>query len=368
MLRRLCPVVSLRRGLAVAALLALAGCNADVNLSSTSDVMDTLFGRRSAPMSPSFPTPPPPAPVAPAPGATPIPPALVGDGPQAMGGAGFAGLVHRTGYVAPNPAAPGPGEAGAAALTPTAVAVAVAGAAMRIALADSVPQPIRLSPARQALLIALAQRMAEAGHLIIRRPQFVLIVDRARQGQTLSLALAQPDGPWTILGTRPVSTGKPGRREHFKTPVGVLLNDGSELGYRAQGTYNQNHIRGLGVKGMRVWDFGWQTSEDWRTPGATMQVRVEMHATDPAVLAQRLGSADSEGCIRIPAALNRFLDRHGIIDADIERLGATDAGYRALLSPQLQPTPLAGDAVIVVDSSEPWAKPLPPASSVALSG
>ncbi|GAB0115586.1 L,D-transpeptidase [Acidisoma sp. C75] len=362
MLRRLRPVVSLRRGLAMAALLALAGCNADVNLSSTSDVMDTLFGRRSAPMSPSFPTPPPPAPVAPAPGATPIPPALVGDGSQAMRGVGFAGLVRRTGYVVPNPATP---AAGAPALTPTAVAVAEA--EIRIAMADTVPQPIQLSPPRQALLIGLAQRMAEAGHLIIRRPQFVLIVDRARQGQTLSLALAQPDAPWTILGTRPVSTGKPGRREHFKTPVGVLLNDGSELGYRAQGTYNQNHIRGLGVKGMRVWDFGWQTSEDWRTPGATMQVRVEMHATDPAVLAQRLGSADSEGCIRIPAALNRFLDRHGIIDADIERLGATDAGYRALLSPQLQPTPLAGDAVIVVDSSEPWAKPLPPASSVALS-
>ncbi|MCB8879653.1 L,D-transpeptidase [Acidisoma cellulosilytica] len=210
--------------------------------------------------------------------------------------------------------------------------------------------------------------MADSGHFFVRRPQLVLIVDRALTGQTLSITLAQPDGDWAILGSRSVSTGKPGRKEHFKTPVGVLLNDGSEIGYRAQGTYNENHIRGLGVKGMRVWDFGWQTSDDWRTPGATMQVRVEMHATDPAVLAQRLGRADSEGCIRLPEAVNRFLDRHGIIDADIEKLGETDAGYHALLSPYLTPTPLAGVAVIVIDTSEPWAKPYPPATTLSLSG
>ena len=98
-----------------------------------------------------------------------------------------------------------------------------------------------------------------------------------------------------------------------------------------------------------------------------MQVRVEMHATDPAVLAQRLGRADSEGCIRLPDALNRFLDRHGIIDADLEKLAQTDIGYRALLAPYAEPTPIAGDAVIVVDSSEPWVKPYPPETTVALS-
>ena len=235
------------------------------------------------------------------------------------------------------------------------------------AMAAEVPGAIQLSPVREQALIALGQRMAAADHLFIRQPQMVLIVDRAPQGQLLAMTLAQPDGDWRVLGASHVSTGKPGRLQHFKTPVGVLLNDGSEIGYRAQGTFNQNHIRGLGVKGMRVWDFGWQTSEDWRTPGATMAVRVEMHATDPAVLEQRIGRADSEGCIRLPERLNRFLDRHGIIDADIERLGETDIGYRALLSPELEPTPLAGDAVIVVDSSEPWVKPYQPETSIALS-
>jgi hypothetical protein len=235
------------------------------------------------------------------------------------------------------------------------------------AMALAVPGAIDLSPARQAALIALGQQMAAADHLFIRQPQLVLIVDRAPQGQLLAMTLARPDGDWRILGARHVSTGKPGRLQHFKTPVGVLLNDGSELGYRAQGTFNQFHIRGLGVKGMRVWDFGWQTSDDWRTPGATMAVRVEMHATDPDVLEERIGRADSEGCIRLPDALNRFLDRRGIIDAAIERLGETDSGYRSLLSPELDPTPLAGDAVIVVDSSEPWVRPYPPETSVALS-
>jgi hypothetical protein len=348
-------VSALRRACFLLPLLALGACNAGVNVSSTADMMDTVFGPRSAPMSPSFPVVAPPAPAAAAPGATPIPPALVGDGSQAM----LHGLVHLAAYVTG-----GAGDTQSPGLNAT--QVALAGAAMREAMAAEVPQARSLSPAREAMLISLAQRMAKDGHLVIHRPQFVLIVDRAPHGQTISLTLARPEGEWVILGTRPVSTGKPGRREHFKTPVGVLLNDGSELGYRAQGTYNQNHIRGLGVKGMRVWDFGWQRTDDWRTPGATIEVRVAMHATDPAVLAPRLGTADSEGCIRIPAAMNRFLDRHGIIDADIERLARKDAGYRALLSPELQPTPLAGDAVIVVDSSEPWAKPYPPDPSVAL--
>jgi len=348
-------VPSLRLAGAFLALLPLAACAGagdTVNVSSVQNVEDTLFGPRNVSAMPNI--PPPPAPAAPTQGAAPIPPALVGTEGQTMLGSS----LHAAGFTAPAQEAP---DALPAAVVSTQSAI-IAGI-----LAAEVPHALALNAERQEDLIALARKMAADDNLIIRRPQLVLVVDRAVRGQTLSLVLAQPGGSWEILGSRSVSTGKPGRKEHFKTPVGVLLNDGSELGYRAEGTYNQNHIRGLGVKGMRVWDFGWQESDDWRTPGATMPVRVEMHATDPSVLAQRLGSADSEGCIRIPAALNLFLDRHGIIDADIERLAAQDAGYRALLSRQLSPTPLAGDAVIVVDSSQPWAKPYPPAT-LALSG
>ncbi len=345
--------------------LSLAGCDGAgdaITLPSTNNVIDSVFGPRSL-EAPALVTPPA-LPPPPAPNAAPTAPVLVGGGAEVQSMAtprrpeGAPVIAAR--YAAP------PGNDAQASLAP---AVVEANASLiREAMAAEVPHAIALSPAQARTLITLAQGMAAAGHFFVRRPQLLLIVDRAIAGQTLSVTLARPDNDWEILGTRPVSTGRPGRKEHFRTPVGVLLNDGAELGYRAQGTYNENHIRGLGVKGMRVWDFGWQTSDDWRTPGAMIEVRVEMHATDPAVLAERLGRADSEGCIRIPAALNQFLDRHGIIDADIETLAETDAGYRALLSPYLTPTPLAGVAVIVVDSSEPWVRPYPPASITAMSG
>ena len=114
-------------------------------------------------------------------------------------------------------------------------------------------------------------------------------------------------------------------------------------------------IRGIGVKGMRVWDFGWQTTSDWRKDGALTAVRLEMHATDPRYLAGRLGRADSEACIRIPEKFNVFLDRAGLIDAQLLAVAPDDRAVRALLPKDGDPTPVAGDKVVVVDSSEPAA-------------
>jgi hypothetical protein len=74
----------------------------------------------------------------------------------------------------------------------------------------------------------------------------------------VALVVAQPDAPWIVLGGTHVSTGQPNRHGYYITPTGVFLHDGSILDYRAQGTFNENHIRGLGMKGMRVWDFGWR--------------------------------------------------------------------------------------------------------------
>ena len=50
--------------------------------------------------------------------------------------------------------------------------------------------------------------------------------------------------------------------------------------------------------------------------------------------------------------MNRFLDRHGILDADYERAAKDDATFEALLLPDRKPTPLAGNALVVVDSSD----------------
>jgi hypothetical protein len=218
------------------------------------------------------------------------------------------------------------------------------------------------NPAAAFRALAAARMMIATTMTLINRPQALLVVDRAPSVQRLWVVVATPDGsPWTVIGTVRVSTGKPGRKEHFKTPVGVFVNTPDILGYRALGTRNKYGIRGIGQKGMRVWDFGWQTTEDWRTPGAVASVRLEMHATDPTFLEERLGRPDSEACIRIPDRFNQFLDRFGLIDAQLTALAPTSRAAAALLPTDATPSPLAGDKVVVVDTSEPNATPSNPA-------
>lgn len=215
--------------------------------------------------------------------------------------------------------------------------------------------------------LAMAGAMLRRTGQAIDGRQVVLVVDRSVAVQRLWVTVAYPGNrPWDVVGAVKVSTGKPGRKEHFRTPVGVFQNDGAILGYRAQGTYNENHIRGIGTKGMRVWDFGWQTTDDWRTPGALMGVRLEMHATDPDVLEPRLGRPDSEGCIRIPSRFNTFLDHTGLIDAKLTAAARTERRFAALLPKDAAPSPLAGTMVIVIDSSDPAALPSDPVRANAM--
>jgi hypothetical protein len=115
---------------------------------------------------------------------------------------------------------------------------------------------------------------------------------------------------------------------------------------------------------MRVWDFGWRTTEDWRERNGWTRIRLEIHATDPVMLEPRLGQPASKGCVHVSAALNRFLDQHGIIDAAYELAAQTDGRYRELLLPGRTPTPLAGAMLVVFDSSEPS----PPAPISPLAG
>ncbi|WP_419728659.1 L,D-transpeptidase [Lichenicola sp.] len=225
----------------------------------------------------------------------------------------------------------------------------------------------RVDPEVQAASFRLAARLLERSGQAIDRPQTLLLVDRSPAVQRLWVILALPGAaPWQVIGAVRVSTGKPGRLEHFKTPVGVFTNTPSILGYRAQGTFNEHHIRGNGLKGMRVWDLGWQTTEDWRKPAALTAVRLEMHATDPTFLEARLGRPDSEACIRIPAAFNQFLDRSGLIDMQLVQLASQDRAIAALLPKDRATTRLAGDKVIVIDSSEPDAAPSDPGEATAI--
>lgn len=206
----------------------------------------------------------------------------------------------------------------------------------------------------------LRQELIVAG-VEITTPQFVLLVDRSPRVQATLLYWGSAGQGWNFVGATPVSTGLPGRFEHFTTPLGVFAHSLVNPDFRAEGTKNKLGFRGYGSKGMRIYDLGWvQAPRGWGD-GAMGILRLQMHATDPDHGAPRLGTAQSEGCIRIPEKLNDFLDRHGVLDEDYER--AVAGGARLwVLRPDRTPTPSPGRYVVVVDSERgerpTWA-PLP---------
>jgi hypothetical protein len=228
---------------------------------------------------------------------------------------------------------------------------------LRAAFAAEVPKHSSLEPEQARGMIERARAILADNAVVLERPQLIIVVDRNPAAQDLALVLAQPRGAWSIIGTTKISTGQSGRFDHYITPIGVFFHTDAILGYRAEGTYNENGIRGLGTKGMRVWDFGWQNAaKGWRADGERGDIRLMMHATDPTALEPRLGHAASKGCVRIPSALNSFLDRHGVLDVDYEHAALTDARYRGLLRPDRAASSAAGDAMVVVDSSEPLSR------------
>jgi hypothetical protein len=192
----------------------------------------------------------------------------------------------------------------------------------------------------------------------------IIVVDRNPKVQELRIMVAQPAAqPWYVIGGSKVSTGQAGRRGYFITPTGVFPHLAGILDYRALGTFNENHIRGLGLKGMRVWDFGWEQAEKgWLPDHQTGEIRLLMHATDPDSLERRLGRPASQGCVRVPASMNRFLDLRGVLDADYEQAARDDARLAEILLPEREPTELAGDLLVVIDSS-----PHPPDALALLS-
>lgn len=214
---------------------------------------------------------------------------------------------------------------------------------------DAVPRRLDVPEAerqRYAKLLdeALAAPGPEAGW-----PQAALLVDRDERVQAACVLLRPPGRPWCWLGATPASTGRVGSYEHFRTPLGVFLHGPHNPDFRALGTFNSLGIRGYGARGLRVFDFGWVVAERGWGRGGTSLMRLQVHATDPAVLEPRLGRTASKGCIRITAALNRFLDTHAVLDAEYEAEQA--AGRRQwILRPDRTPLPWPGRWLVVVDS------------------
>jgi len=220
--------------------------------------------------------------------------------------------------------------------------------------------------AQQVYLQLLEEALAPAG-LADLPPQHLLLVDRSEQVQAVVLLLRTPQARWQWIGASPVSTGRVGSFEHFRTPLGVFVHSLDSPDFRAEGTFNSNGIRGYGLRGMRIFDFGWAQAERGWGRGGFSPMRLQMHATDPTFLEPRLGRAESKGCIRIPATLNVFLDRHGVLDADYEHALARGEPLWVVRADR-QPLPWPGRWLVIVDSKTavrpPWA-PLP-GRSVAL--
>ena len=186
-------------------------------------------------------------------------------------------------------------------------------------------------------------------------PRFVVQVDRSPNVQALLLWWGKR-GAWRLVGAAPVSTGLPGRFDHFATPLGVFEHTPRNPDFRAEGTKNSLGIRGYGKAGMRIYDFGWVLAEKGWGDHRQMEMRLQMHATDPDRLERRLGTAQSKGCIRIPASLNDFLDRFGVLDEAYE-LELTTGKRAWVLRKDRTPTPWSGRILVVMDSLAPSRPP-----------
>jgi hypothetical protein len=221
---------------------------------------------------------------------------------------------------------------------------------MATAFAAQVDRRLQVPEDELRRYAAWVEAALQASGVPVSQSQWLLAVDRSPWVQAGLLLWRSAAGEYVLAGATPVSTGRPGTFDHFETPLGVFPHAISNPDFRAEGTFNENGIRGYGVKGMRVFDFGWQLVPKGWGDGQRIQMRLQVHATDPDALEPRLGSAQSKGCIRIPATLNRFLDHFGILDAEYER--QTLAGQKLwVLRDDREPVDDAGVYLVVIDSA-----------------
>lgn len=232
---------------------------------------------------------------------------------------------------------------------------------LRADFQNEVSRRLSLPPDVVAAYVVRLQTALVAAGVPGEPTQFVALVDRNPQVQALLLYQGSAAKGWAFIGAAPVSTGLPGRYEHFTTPLGVFDHSTSNPDFRAEGTKNKLGFRGYGSRGMRVYDFGWiQAARGWGD-GSMGKLRLQMHATDARLAAPKLGTARSEGCVRIPATLNTFIDRHGLLDADYAQKSASGSRLWVLRSDRI-PTATPGRYLIVVDSGlqqRPEWSPLP---------
>lgn len=213
--------------------------------------------------------------------------------------------------------------------------------------AERIGKAVEIEPAYRNEIFQDALRRLLAAD--INENQYFLYVDRNPERQLIFVCFLDKENKKIIeIGRDKVSTGNPQRKgDYFFTPVGVFRNTVENSSYRALGTKNEQGWRGLGEKGSRVWNFGWQRSyKIVNNAKVFIDIRLLLHATDPDFGEQRLGEQDSKGCIRISGNLNKFLDHFGIIDRDYEKHN------HWLLKKDREPVFYQGEYLLVGDSNE----------------
>jgi hypothetical protein len=216
-----------------------------------------------------------------------------------------------------------------------------------------------LPAARQAEYAEDLEEALTEAEVVPSSSQYLVVVDRNPNVQAVLLFWRSSTADVVFIGAAPASTGRCGGFEHFATPTGVFAHTLANPDFRAEGTFNELGIRGYGLRGMRVYDFGWvEARRTWGRQGMS-PMRLQLHSTDPVLLEPRLGTAQSKGCIRIPASLNHFIDHYGILDADYEE--ALAQGHKFwVLEPDRTPTPWSGRYLVVLDSQSPTRPPWSP--------
>jgi hypothetical protein len=223
------------------------------------------------------------------------------------------------------------------------------GADLAAVYAKEVERRLQIPDAERLRYAALLGKTLDAAGHAALAPQFFVLVDRNPYVQAAMIYWKSAAGEYLFVGASPVSTGKPGEYEHFETPLGVFDHSLENPDFRAEGTTNVEGVRGLGERGARVYDFGWQKAKRGWGEGGESAMRLLMHSTDPVLLEKRIGRPQSKGCVRIPTSMNEFIDRYGILDADYERALAQGRPLWVLHADR-QPTPWSGRYLVIVES------------------
>lgn len=208
---------------------------------------------------------------------------------------------------------------------------------------------LQLPAAERLAYAARLQEALDGAAVKVEAEQFIVLVDRAPKVQAALLFWGSAGHGWDYVGATPVSTGLPGTYEHFLTPLGVFNHSLDNPDFRSEGTKNALGFRGYGRKDLRIYDFGWVASPRGWGDGAMGELRLQMHSTDPQLAEPLLGTPRSEGCVRIPAALNDFIDRHGLLDADYQEALAAGTQFWVLRADRTV-TASPGRYMVVVDT------------------